>query len=85
MAIPAAMDGRWALTCPGPSGSRLQHEAGFINEDEGTALTLSFFECQPLVFGPVGNGPFIALTSPLRGFWGLQPRRRRRCQMPEGR
>jgi hypothetical protein len=43
MAIPAVMDWRLAPRRPGPSDSRLQYEAGFINEEEGATLTPGFF------------------------------------------
>jgi hypothetical protein len=43
MAIPAVMNRRVPPRRPGPADRGLQHKAGFINDDERTALTPGFF------------------------------------------
>jgi hypothetical protein len=43
MAIPAVMHRCVTSRRPGSANRGLQHKAGFVNEDECTALTLGFF------------------------------------------
>ena len=41
--IPTIVDGRLALRSPGSSHDRLEHKAGFVNENNATAVSSRFF------------------------------------------
>jgi hypothetical protein len=63
MPLPATLDERLAPRRPGPLDCGLQHEAGSIQEDDGTTFTPGFFYPRLVFSWPLCNRPLIMFTS----------------------